>query len=215
MVLTHAAAVHGVDVQVEPVNLARIALKRLGLTGKSRARDRRPTTDEIERLPDHFDDNRYLLIPMGRIVRFAIASAMREEICRIRWSEVDVCQHVVLVRDRKDPREKSGNDQFVPLLDMTGFDALRLIRVQRQYENERLCQRLGRTGRHYRRGDEPQVARRADGEGRRRDPKQQLDPDGAAQHCGIRQPASTTFFAGVSRVSHWIALVNIAAALGQ
>lgn len=128
--LTHAAAVHGVDVQVEPVNLARIALKRLGLIGKSRARDRRPTTDEIERLLDHFDDNRYLLIPMGRIVRFAIASAMREEICRIRWSEVDVCQHVVLVRDRKDPREKSGNDQFVPLLDMTGFDALRLIRVR-------------------------------------------------------------------------------------
>src|SRR3546814_18216955 len=47
LVLTHAAAVHGVDVKVEPVDLARVALKRLGLISKSRHRDRRPTHDEI------------------------------------------------------------------------------------------------------------------------------------------------------------------------
>lgn len=88
LVLTHAAAVRGVDVAVEFVNLARVALKRLGLVGKSRQRDRRPTADELKRLLEHFDNNRFLMIPMGRIVRFAIASAMRqEEICRIRWSE--------------------------------------------------------------------------------------------------------------------------------
>ncbi len=134
LMLTHAAAVHGVDVKVEPVNLARVALKRLGLIGKSRQRDRRPTAEEIKRLLDYFDNNRYLLIPMGRIVRFALASAMRqEEICRIRWSDVDAVQRVVLVRDRKDPREKDGNDQRVPLLNLAGFDALRLIRVQRKY----------------------------------------------------------------------------------
>src|SRR3546814_3582118 len=55
LVLTHAAAVHGVDVKVEPVDLARVALKRLGLISKSRQRDRRPTPDEIRRLLDHFD----------------------------------------------------------------------------------------------------------------------------------------------------------------
>lgn len=134
LVLTHAAAVHGVNVKAEPVDLARFALKRLGLIGQSRQRDRRPTADELKRLLDHFDDNTKLQIPMGRIVRFAIASAMRqEEICRIRWSEVDVQRRVVLVRDRKDPREKDGNHQFVPLLNLTGFDALRLIRIQRKY----------------------------------------------------------------------------------
>ncbi|MGH8060823.1 MAG: site-specific integrase [Pseudoxanthomonas sp.] len=134
LVLTHAAAVHGVDVKVEPVDLARVALKRLGLVGKSRQRDRRPTREEIKRLLRHFDDSRTLLIPMARIVRFAIASAMRqEEICRIRWSDVDVDNHMVLVRDRKDPREKDGNDQPVPLLGLAGFNALRLVRVQRKY----------------------------------------------------------------------------------
>lgn len=40
---------------------------------------------------------------MGRIVRFAVASAMRqEEICRIRWTDVDMTNRLVVVRDRKD-----------------------------------------------------------------------------------------------------------------
>ncbi|HVI60416.1 MAG TPA: site-specific integrase [Luteimonas sp.] len=134
LVLTHAAAVHGIDVKVEPVDLARVALKRLGLIAKSRQRDRRPTKIEIERLLDHFDHNERLRIPMGRIVRFAIASAMRqEEICRFHCSEVDIEQRIVLLHDRKDPREKDGNDQWVPLLDLTGFDALELIKAQRKH----------------------------------------------------------------------------------
>lgn len=33
----------------------------------------------------------------------------------------------------KDPREKDGNNRLVPLLNLGGFDALRLIRVQRKY----------------------------------------------------------------------------------
>jgi Phage integrase family. len=134
LVVMYAAAVHGIDVKVEPVDLARIALKRLGLIGKSRQRDRRPTADELQRLLGHFDVHRQLLIPMGRIVRFAIASALRqEEICRIRWTDVDMTNHVVIVRDRKDPREKDGNDQPVPLRDLTGFDALHLVREQRRF----------------------------------------------------------------------------------
>ncbi|SEK37974.1 Phage integrase family protein [Pseudoxanthomonas sp. GM95] len=134
LVLTHAAAVHGIDVDVQPVDLARVALKRLGLIGKSRARDRRPTKLELKRLLDYLDAKPQSLIPLARIVRFAIASAMRqEEICRICWSKVDTEQRVVLVQDRKDPREKDGNDQWVPLLNVGGLDALRLIRIQRKY----------------------------------------------------------------------------------
>jgi integrase len=133
LIIMHAAAVHGTDVKVEPVDLARIALKRLGFVGKSRERDQRPTADEIRRLLDYFDAHRRLLMPIGRIVRFAIASAMRqEEICRIHWNEVDPTSRVVIVHDRKDPREKIGNDQLVPLLDLTGFDALHLVQEQRR-----------------------------------------------------------------------------------
>jgi hypothetical protein len=41
-VITHAAAIHGTTVSLESVDLACIALKRLGLIGKSLKRNRRP-----------------------------------------------------------------------------------------------------------------------------------------------------------------------------
>jgi integrase len=132
LVLSHAAAVHGVAVQVEPVDLARIALTRLGLIGKSNERDRRPTEEELTRLFAAFDSNDRLTIPMSRIVKFAIATAMRqEEICRIAWGDLNVRTKMQLIRDRKDPREKKGNDQRIPLLAVSGYDAMTLIEEQR------------------------------------------------------------------------------------
>ena len=85
-VLSHAAAVHGVTISTEPLDLARIALKRLGLIGKGTERDRRPTQDELDRIVAALDENPRQIIPVGRIVRFAVATAMRqEEICRVEW----------------------------------------------------------------------------------------------------------------------------------
>lgn len=40
-------------------------------------------------------------------------------------------KRIVIVRDRKDPREKIGNDQKVPLLNATGYDAWQLLQQQR------------------------------------------------------------------------------------
>ncbi|MEO0700643.1 MAG: hypothetical protein AAFY80_00765 [Pseudomonadota bacterium] len=73
MIITHAAAVHGLDISPEPVDLTRVALKRLGLIGKGAERDRRPTTDELNRLFRCFDDNERLTTPMTRVVKFAVA----------------------------------------------------------------------------------------------------------------------------------------------
>lgn len=132
LVLAHAAAVHGLPVSIVQVDLGRIALKRLGLVGKSNQRDRRPTDDELARLIAHFDANPRQLIPMGRIIKFAVATAMRqEEICRVTWSDLNVRTKMLTIRDRKDPREKKGNDQRIPLLAVSGYDALALIEEQR------------------------------------------------------------------------------------
>jgi integrase len=128
LVLMHAAAVHGLDVS-EPVDLARIALKRLGLVGKATERDRRPTREELHRLAAQFDVNGRLTIPMTRIVHFAVATAMRLEICRVTWRDLDPERRMLLIRDRKEPRNKSGNDQPIPLFAATGFDAWALIRA--------------------------------------------------------------------------------------
>lgn len=131
MIITDAAAVHGLDVTSEPVDLARTALKRLGLIGKGTERDRRPTRDELIRLFRCFDGNERLTLPMTRIVQFAVATAMRlDEICRVEWRDLDVERRMLLIRDRKDPRNKTGNDQRIPLFDATGFDAWALVMAQ-------------------------------------------------------------------------------------
>lgn len=140
-ILLHAAAVHGVTVAIEPIDLARVALSRLGLVGKGDERDRRPTQQELNNLIAHFEANPRQQIPMGRIIRFAVATAMRqEEICRIEWTDFDADQKMLLVRDRKDPRKKDGNDQRIPLLNVTGYDACRLIEEQCAF----LGRRIGR-----------------------------------------------------------------------
>jgi len=131
-ILTHAAAIHGISVNTEDLRLSRIALSRLDLIGKSNERNRRPTDDELEDLLDYFDNKTNMIIPMGRVIRFAISTAMRlEEIFKIEWSDVDLKTRVVTIRDRKDPRHKDGNDQKVPLLNLSGFDAWQLMLEQK------------------------------------------------------------------------------------
>jgi len=131
LVVSHAAAVHGIEVSAESVDLARIALRRLGLIGKANERDRRPTEDELTRLFSHFN-TKPRVIPMSRIIKFAIATAMRqEEICRVTWSDFNSRTKMLMIRDRKDPREKKGNDQNIPLLAVSGYDAVALIEEQR------------------------------------------------------------------------------------
>jgi integrase len=139
-ILSHAAAVHGVPLSTESVDLARIALGRLGQIGKGLERDRRPTQDELDRLIAAFEANIRQQIPLGRIIRFAVATAMRqEEICHVVWSDFDarnkmlLSNKMLLIRDRKDPRRKNGNNQRIPLLDISGYDASAIIEEQRSF----------------------------------------------------------------------------------
>lgn len=114
-IITHAAAVHGIEVSAEEARLARVALSHLNLIGKSKERDRRPTQDELDELIEYFETNPRQFIPMGRIVRFDVATTLRqEEICKPEWSLVDMKERLVIIQDRKDPRNKDGNDQKVP-----------------------------------------------------------------------------------------------------
>lgn len=88
----------------------------------------------MEALFEYFDNWTRLTFPMTRIVKFAIASAMRQnEICTIDWKDLDKRRKVIIVRDRKDPRLKDGNDQIVPLTDLSDYDAMALIEEQRQF----------------------------------------------------------------------------------
>jgi integrase len=130
-VLRTAKALLGLPVSPEPVMEAREALRQVGAIGKPRHRERRPTGPELAAVLAHVDKRTHVTIPMATIIRFALASGMRcGEITRLRWADLDPGRRVVMVRSRKDPRRKDQNDVLVPLLDVTGEDALRLILAQ-------------------------------------------------------------------------------------
>ena len=99
----------------DAVSKARPLLAHLGLIGGGGKRERRPTEDELVRICSQLEERR------GKVyadaVRFAVLTAMRRgEITGLLWGDVDAEKRLVMVRDRKDPREKAGNDQWVPLL---------------------------------------------------------------------------------------------------
>jgi integrase len=137
--LRTARALWQLAIDDSAVRDAREALRMIGLLGRSRQRDRRPRPMEIERLCLYWRNNPRQIIPMAELTEFAIASGMRlGEICRIRWRDLDQVGRTVLIRDRKDPRQKEGNDEIVPLLDVTDYDTLAIIQRQPASEDGRI-----------------------------------------------------------------------------
>lgn len=116
-VLRSAHALTGQSLSDEAVRQARVALRSAGMIGKSRERERIATDDELDRICRHLGRDPRARLPLEDFLRFAIITGMRrEEIARLRWDDLDAKAGIVIVRDRKDPRHKQGNDQAVPLL---------------------------------------------------------------------------------------------------
>lgn len=96
---------------------ARASLKHRGLKTRAVERDREPTADELHRLYELWRTNPRQIIPMETLCRFALATGMRQgEICRLEVEDIDQVRKTVVIRDRKDPQNKVGNHQTVPLL---------------------------------------------------------------------------------------------------
>lgn len=96
---------------------ARESLKHRNLNTRGRERTREPTDAELAALFAHWQSMPRQRIDMVTLCRFALASGMRlGEICGLEVADVDVQARTVLIRNRKDPRNKIGNNQLVPLL---------------------------------------------------------------------------------------------------
>jgi integrase len=93
--------------------------RRLGFTGGSEKRERRPTLAELDKLMTHFmgvETRRPGSIPMTVIIPFALFSTRRqEEITRITRADFEPEHTRVLVRDMKNPGQKIGNDVWCDL----------------------------------------------------------------------------------------------------
>lgn len=115
-VLKLARALWGYNVHPGVVSEARDILKHMGSVSRSQERDRRPTKDELARLREWFRERSKCLTP--DIIDFILDSCFRppSEITRLQWSDLNTEDRTILIRDRKDPRRKLGNNQTVPLL---------------------------------------------------------------------------------------------------
>lgn len=133
-VLRYAGAAKRLTLR-DVVGQARPVLSHTGLIGGGNLRARRVTEDELVRLLQ-------VVSPwMADIVVFAVATAMRrEEIVRIAWADLDAKKKLVLIRDRKHPRKKKGNDEWVPLLGV----AWEVVQAQPR-EDERIFPRHPQT----------------------------------------------------------------------
>ncbi len=122
----------GFDLDPQVMISAVKVTKRMGLTSKSRERDRRPTLAELDKLMQHFgaiEARRVGTIPMQKIIPFAIFSTRRQdEIARLAWADLEPGR--VMVRDMKHPGDKLGNDAWCDLVP----------------EAERLIQSMAKTG---------------------------------------------------------------------
>lgn len=116
-VLDWARLSRGLDASGDVCREVRAALSHAGHKTRSNERDRVPTDTEIARLREYWATQPKQQIPMGELVDFAIATAMRQaEITRLRFEDVDWERQTVIIRDRKHPTDKQGNDQEVPLI---------------------------------------------------------------------------------------------------
>ena len=96
---------------------ARASLVHRGLKTRGQERDREPTDQELNAIYALWAGMTRQKIPMETICRFALATGMRQgEITRLEVEDVDTAAKTVVIRDRKDPKNKYGNNQTVPLL---------------------------------------------------------------------------------------------------
>jgi integrase len=97
---------------------ARMALTSRGLNSRSKERRREPSADELATLYAYWKrKGSRQTIPMEVICRFAMATTLRQsEITGLVAEDVDPDKKTVVVRDRKNPNEKAGNDSTIPLI---------------------------------------------------------------------------------------------------
>lgn len=115
-VLRHMASFMDFDM-VDVVAKARPILHHLHLIGSAKARDRRPLLEELAKIREWCVENPQFTLPLMDIIEINGQSAFRRsEVFGLRWADIDTVRRTALVRDRKDPRKKKGNDVWVPLI---------------------------------------------------------------------------------------------------
>ncbi|SLN45998.1 Phage integrase family protein [Falsiruegeria litorea R37] len=106
----------GALIPIEVVGAAMRTMWEDEVLARSEERKRRPELWELDKILTAISNNRRQKIPVAILVVFAIYSARRlDEICRLRWEDLQERSSQILVRDMKHPRQKKGNDVWCTL----------------------------------------------------------------------------------------------------
>ncbi|MGI9143804.1 MAG: tyrosine-type recombinase/integrase [Fluviibacter sp.] len=119
-VYREAKPILGIQIDDAVFREARPLMMKLGLIAKPKQRNRRPGNDELDRLLAAFRQrmaHHSSLLPMADLVEFLVYSCMRlSEMTGILWADVSEENRTVIIRNRKHPTQKLGNDMEVALL---------------------------------------------------------------------------------------------------
>lgn len=106
-----------------PVRAAMGVMSQLDMIQGSRKRTRRPTDHELRTVIE-LAGNSWI----ASMIHIAVETGLRQsEIHALEWSDVDFDRGTLLIRDRKAPKKKAGNDHVIPLLPATREALLREI----------------------------------------------------------------------------------------
>jgi integrase len=135
-VLRTARDLWKVSVPVEEVQKAIEAAKRNKIAGKSGARTRRPTEEELLIIRAYAQNQQRAFIDLDAIVEVLSVLPLRVgELVGIEWADLIESRRSVIIRGRKHPDilEKEKNDQEVPLINFKGVDTYKLIADRPRY----------------------------------------------------------------------------------
>lgn len=112
-VLTTAEAIWGIVVPWAELKRATFYLKTIGAVSAGTDRIRRISQDELTLISKNLNTS----LPVVDIIDFALVTCLRSnEICSVRRSDINREKRTILVRDRKHPTKKLGNNTEIPLL---------------------------------------------------------------------------------------------------
>ncbi|NGZ14987.1 site-specific integrase [Vibrio aestuarianus] len=118
-VINVAGPMFGYKANIHAHNEAIPTLIQYGLIGRSAQRNRRPTSAELQLAEEGLQkrqNHRASHIPLVDIFHISILTCMRlGEITRVTWGDLNVGDSNLTIRDRKDPRRKTGNHCTIPL----------------------------------------------------------------------------------------------------
>ncbi|QDY70138.1 tyrosine-type recombinase/integrase [Qingshengfaniella alkalisoli] len=114
-VLSAGVTLWGLQVPVDAAKQAIANLAMQGLLPKARARQTRIADPALDRIADHWAGS----IPPEILTALVDTPLRSGELTRLRWRDVDLSARTAIIRDRKHPNGKHGNDQLIPLLGRT------------------------------------------------------------------------------------------------